>query len=312
MSLLITDTTLLGGLPLPAQEQKPASLIPARSRAQWCFDLGCQALKDGFWALAKGCYRTCLSRYGDNPATRFNLALCEVATGRPEAALSHLVRARQLQPEDEDIQALIEELAARDRYWRSLAWFERRFAKDGDISLEPVDERHLPAMLFQFRDPAIARRVNLPPMKNRKDIDRWWRQEQANEQSVTYAVMHRDFGFSGICGLALVGDVAFFYFWMGTDCQGKGYGPRATALVAQQAVRLGINALYTAVFPDNKPSQKALEKADFKRLAVKGLAKGEPVWFYGCGLDDDWQLETCKPELVYLLERMGSGFSVIG
>ena len=311
MSLLITDTTLLGGLPLPSTAgRRELRLIPSDNRARWCFDLGNQAMKDGFWALARGCYFTCISRYGEQLAVRYNLALCELATGRPGQAMEHLAKAQQLGPDDNDVMERLIELAAIDLHWTTLDWFEPELARDDEICLEPLQERHLPAMLWQFRDPAIARRANLQPVDSRETMEDWWREQQQKENCYTYAVMHRDLGFSGVCGLTHVDDSAYFYFWMGTDCQGRGLGPRAAMLALIQMRSLGVQTLYTAVYPDNTQSCKALERAGFERLETSGRAADSEVLFYGCALTDQLELADDEEELQDLLDQLGAGFVV--
>lgn len=312
MSLLISDSSLLGGLPLPVPpKMKPVRMIPEENRANWCFELGNQAMNDGFWALARGCYHTCISRYGDQLAMRYNLALCEIATGRPEQAVQHLIRAQQLSPEDGDVMERLGELALIEQQWNCLDWFEPGLARDDELCLEPLQERHLPAMLWQFRDPDIARRANLPAMNSRSDVEAWWQEEQEKENSHSYAVMHRDLGFSGICGVNIAEQDAYFYFWMGTDCQGKGLGPRATALTLKQMRKLGVQALYTAVYPDNQHSQSALEKSGFERMSAEGRARDREVWFYGCGLTDGWSAEMSEQDLQGVLDGVESGFLVV-
>ncbi len=114
MSLLMTDSPLRGGLrPSAHKPLVQAPLLPETDRANWLFKLGSQALKDGLWAVARGCFRSCIHHYGDCMEARYNLALCELATGQPREALAHLAPL----PDRAAVQAWYAELQHSSRHY---------------------------------------------------------------------------------------------------------------------------------------------------------------------------------------------------
>lgn len=312
MSLLMTDVPLRGGLKPTAPQALAASalLIPDTDRANWFFKLGTQALKEGLWAIARGCFRTCIHTYGDCMEARYNLALCELATGQSRAALAHLARAEQLQPDDADVLARLIEIAAIELHWASLRWYDPGTATDSDLCLEPLAERHLPALHWQLRDPTIAQRANLAPMPERADVEAWYAGLQQEPQRYTFAIMHQTLGFSGLIGGNLDNELAWLYVWTGTDCQQQGLGPRALNLVRQQLQQAGVEQILTATWPDNQPSHKALQRGGFEPLNPQGRAGAAPVQLWHSPLHEAAHWPISNAALQEQIDRLEAGFEI--
>ncbi len=97
-------------------------------------------------------------------------------------------------------------------------------------------------------------------------------------------MLHREWGFIGCVSLAVHRDVGFFYYWLGRDFQGRGYGPRAGALLlslAQQAY--GLRCCYAKVYDHNLRSRRGLEKMGFADLDIRGAGEDCNQVFYRRG-----------------------------
>ena len=313
MSLFMSNLPLRGGLKPTATQTPPVSAlsIPEMDRGNWFFALGTQALKEGLWAIARGCFRTCIHNYGDCMAVRYNLALCELATGQPRQALDHLARAEALQPDDADVLARLIEIAAIELQWAGLHWFVPENARDNELSLEPLGERHLPALHWQLRDPSIARRANLAPMADRAAVNQWYNTLQTEtQQRYHYAIMHQSLGFCGLIGGNLDDELAWLYIWLGSDCQQQGLGPRALNLARTQLQQAGVEQILTATWPDNEPSHKALARGGFSRLNAQGYAGPDPVQLWHSPLQESAHWSHSNAMLQEQIDRLGAGFEV--
>lgn len=308
MSLLHNPPPLRGGLNI-GPSRLPDAPMPDNDRANWFFRLGSQALKEGYWSVARGSFQSCIHRYGDCMEARYNLALCEIATGRHRLALEHLARAEQLQPDDLDVMARLIELAAIELHWASLGWYDPDQARDGELSLEPLAERHLPALHWQSRDPAIAANANFPALRSREAVEGWFNALQQEPGRYSYAVMHQTLGFAGLVGGNISDQLAWLYVWTGTDCQRQGIAPRALQLARRQLAAAGVQHILTAIYPDNQPSRTTFERADFQQLPQPGDGDGRRVEFWHSPL----QLNLDAPDtdaLQQQIDQLDAGFEV--
>ena len=88
-------------------------------------------------------------------------------------------------------------------------------------------------------------------------------------------------------GLEISKGVGFFYYWLGKDFQGHGYGPQAVAIMLDWARRyLGLRRCYATAYKDNIPSQKAMGKIGFRPLPLKVVLPDnqdyeEDVFYWG-------------------------------
>ncbi|KEI71238.1 hypothetical protein GV64_11230 [Endozoicomonas elysicola] len=265
------------------------------------FTLGNQAVQSGFWALARSCYHTGIRHYGERLAARYNLALCDLATGQPERAMTQLTRARHLlagdaaaggSPDKQRIEQRMAELAAIEQYWKQCSWFTPGNASSKHMSLEPLQERHLPALPGLMESSAFARWANLPMVQADVKGESWWSKWQ---QSASYdlAVVHHDFGLMGLCGLSRINEVAYFYIWLGYNNPQSALATEATLLALRQMSNLSVGNLCTAVSEKNVSTRRALHQAGFEQLNGRGHSGDEAVLFYGCDLEQGSdQLDT--------------------
>ena len=201
-----------------------------------------------------------------------------------------------------------------DEYAETLRWREFRTQYDLDealigdgegLMLELLVPHHLEDYAWQYFDPAIAELCCLPHFEDDHHWQRWLDETYGYGDQLPFAILHREWGFIGVVSLILQGDVGFFYYWLGTDFQGHGVGPRAAALLLDTAAeRWGMSTCYAKVFDYNTPSRKALEKIGFQALGIRAAPPNEEEIFYRVGAPAGH--EQTVAQLHTLLERMGS------
>jgi RimJ/RimL family protein N-acetyltransferase/uncharacterized membrane protein (DUF2068 family) len=174
-----------------------------------------------------------------------------------------------------------------------------------DLSLEPLNIHHCDEYLWQSWNPETAQLCCLPHLTNAHQWYLWLGEQQSLNDQSTFAVIHSVHGFIGVVSLIVHRHVGFFYYWVGPDFQGKGFGPLAAQLLLNLGEQgLGINCCYAKVLFSNLASQKALKKIEFKDIThVTGVSdEGEQFFYYG-------KAKAAKDqclELHQLLRDMGS------
>ncbi|MDE2154558.1 MAG: GNAT family N-acetyltransferase [Xanthomonadaceae bacterium] len=204
------------------------------------------------------------------------LAWCEALGGNLGCALDRL---RRSDPRDDHARALREELQARRTHWQTLTWYRAELAVDGDLALEPLGAEHAQAMLRQYRDPEIGMLTRLPQIDSHRAACDWIAEQEREPGRATCAVMHADAGFVGVVSMQCSGDCGYFYFWIGCDHQGCGYGRRAGRLLQAQAAGCGVRRLFTSVYPDNRRSRDALAELGFVPLAATAVPPDDDLVF---------------------------------
>uniref|UniRef100_UPI0016241896 GNAT family N-acetyltransferase n=1 Tax=Teredinibacter franksiae TaxID=2761453 RepID=UPI0016241896 len=108
-------------------------------------------------------------------------------------------------------------------------WYKKECFSAGDITLQPLANHHAPEVYDQTRDPSIAVMTRIPAFDSLPSVEQWVKECTANicEQKYCFAIIHKTWGFIGSVALHCAGEDAFFYFWIGVDYQGEGYGPKA-------------------------------------------------------------------------------------
>lgn len=169
------------------------------------------------------------------------------------------------------------------------AWLEwrRRFpalAPAAGLALEPLAHHHEPDFAWQYHDPAIARLCCLPVFIDALDWHHWLAGIWRDGRRLPYAVLHDEWGFIGCVSLALHRDLGFFYYWLGRDFQGLGYGPRAGQLLLALGERAnGLRCCYAKAFDYNLRSRRGLEKIGFTDLGMRGAGDDCNQVFYRRG-----------------------------
>lgn len=207
-----------------------------------------------------------------------------------------------------------DESAFSQAYQELLEWFAWRSRwgnidgcdwGDKDLLLEPMGHHHLSDFAWQYYDPAIAERCSLPTFQNGDQWYRWLDHIYRGGDQRVDAVIHRQWGFIGSVSLILHGGIGYFYYWLGRDFQGQGYGPRAVALLLAAATeRYGLHTCYAKVYDYNSPSRKALEKLGFEDIQVSAAAPDDNEMFYRRGPAAD--RHRIAEELHWLLAAMAS------
>lgn len=200
-------------------------------------------------------------------------------------------------------QALVQELRQQPYPLQAL--------QQGQISLTPLRFHHVADFIWQYADPSIGQLCNLPVFQSAEHWMTWLYLCQQEPARHLFAVMHNDYGFIGSVSLQVFDGVGFFYYWLGTDFQGQGFGPIAVNLLLQLGQQhLGMSCCYAKVFEYNLVSDKAISKLGFQRLALRALPPSEAEVFYYRGAAQGPAAH--HRSLSLLLQQMNSGIELAG
>ncbi|NEO78821.1 GNAT family N-acetyltransferase [Moorena sp. SIO4G3] len=142
--------------------------------------------------------------------------------------------------------------------------------RSDQLLLTPLQTYHEDDFLWQYADPNIAELCNLPDFDEEEDWQEWLKTNQTKSTKYQFAVNHKYWGFIGSVGLEISQRIGFFYYWLGTDFQGNGYGSQAVRIMLDWASRyLGLRCCYAKAYKHNIPSKKAMEKIGFRPLPCK-------------------------------------------
>jgi RimJ/RimL family protein N-acetyltransferase len=204
--------------------------------------------------------------------------------GKGEVACD-LVRSLQLARPGEELYADVHRELQSWLQWRARMPVVRgEDWSDGELNLEPLAHHHVYDFAWQYYDPMIAVLCCLPCFSNEGEWHDWLDAVYARGDQRIFAVLQREWGFIGCVSLFLHDDVGFFYYWLGPDFQGQGYGPRAVLLMLAMAQQdYGMRSCYAKVFNCNEPSRRALEKLGFAHLGISGIAPDDDQSFFRWG-----------------------------
>jgi RimJ/RimL family protein N-acetyltransferase len=233
---------------------------------------------------------------------RHGLALCDAATGYPARALADL---------DHGSSTHIQVSARLDR-WRALAWYRAELARDDDLAIEPLGIEHAEDLFGQYRDPQIGILTRLPDFASVEAVGEWIVTQANQAARMSYAVQHEARGFVGVVSLHVAGDAGYFYFWIGCDHQGRGYGRRAGQLLRAQARARGVRRLFTSVYPANHRSREALGTMGFVELATRAMAPDDDLIFLVADSAGKADPKLSEARLALLLGAIGSRINLVG
>jgi RimJ/RimL family protein N-acetyltransferase len=175
---------------------------------------------------------------------------------------------------------------------------------DGEIMLAPLVQSHFTSFRWQY-DPDIAQLCNLPDFYDAEVWLDWLDYCQHSPNKHVLAVHHVEWGFIGCVGLEVFNGAGNFYYWLGADFQGQGFGPRAVNILLQLGWNyLGMHCCYARVYDYNLPSQKAMQKLGFQRLPFCVDAPGNNQLLFYCGPEKSTR--ALYQEAEQLLQDMGS------
>ncbi|HBF50265.1 MAG TPA: hypothetical protein DDX04_07675, partial [Massilia sp.] len=197
-------------------------------------------------------------------------------------------------------------LEAELRAW--LAWRQHfpPSASSGALTLEPLAHHHARDFAWQYHDPTIAELCCLPVFADALDWHRWLAALWREGRRLLFAVLHREWGLIGCVSLQLHQDLGFFYYWLGRDFQGHGYGPCAGQLLLDLAARTyGLRCCYAKAFDTNLRSRSGLGKMGFADLGMRGAGDDCDQVFYRRGPAQGRRRTV--DELDRLLDSMDAG-----
>lgn len=181
--------------------------------------------------------------------------------------------------------------------------------QQGAVSLTPLRFHHVADFIWQYADPSIGQLCNLPVFQSAEHWMTWLYLCQQEPARHLFAVMHTDYGFIGSVSMQVFDGVGFFYYWLGVDFQGQGYGPAAVNLLLQLSQQhLGMRCCYAKVYEYNLVSNKAISKLGFQRLMLRALPPSEAEVFYYLGAAQNDAAH--HRSLGLLLQQMNSGIEL--
>ncbi|WP_158545082.1 GNAT family N-acetyltransferase [Dyella monticola] len=265
--------------------------------------LGLLATHWGFFDLAR--------RIFEADANNACVAYCNACSGYATLARQQL---DELDPDDAGAIALREELDTRLNRWRTLAWYRPDLARDGDLSIEPLGYEHAESFLRQYHDPQIAMLTRLPELGSVEEVCDWMAEQSGDPRRSTFAVMSASHGFVGVVSLHAGRNGGYFYFWIGNEHQGHGYGQRVARLVFRQAQAQGVESLFTSVYADNARSIDALSAVGFWRLHVHAQPPDEDLVFFARIPEEQRgkSIPAFSSRLAALLTELDSSIALMG
>jgi RimJ/RimL family protein N-acetyltransferase len=257
------------------------------------------------WPLVIQVIETFAGKDGLSADDRYVLARAYWQLGDGGQALELLRPVLIVQPGDAEAYTLYRDIESWCRYRACYPFGTEYPVDDGELRLEPLGEHHLGDFAWQYYDLAIAELCCLPHFDSDQAWLEWLCQTYGYGDQLLFAVLHREWGFVGSVSLILHRGVGFFYYWIGAEFQGNGFGPRAVAMMLELAQAVyGLHACYAKSFADNYPSRRGLDKLGFQHLPVQPMPPHEGERYYRLG--------TAEPdgmvidELRTLLDDMGS------
>jgi RimJ/RimL family protein N-acetyltransferase len=254
--------------------------FPLPGEETFCFGIGTLAMHVGHWGVAKCAFAMALAIHGRDPELLHRLSYCEASTGGSPKALSLIQEARATDPETAVYREFESVLRARMGSWISQAWYRCDGFSDGELTLEPLGPQHAESLLFQYRDPQIGVMTRLPELTTKADVLAWLDEQSREAGRVLCAVMHACWGFVGVVSLRYDADSAYFYFWMGADYQGAGFGHRAAQILLVRAVDFAVRHVFTSAYTSNQRSRDALGRLGFVQMSMTATSPDEELRFF--------------------------------
>jgi RimJ/RimL family protein N-acetyltransferase len=141
---------------------------------------------------------------------------------------------------------------------------------DGVVTVRPLREADVPAIVAACQDPEIPRWTRVPSPYTREDAERYIAiaaTEARAGEGVALAVADADDGrFLGTIGVMELDGEGYgeIGFWTAPAARGRGATTRAVVLVRDWAVdELGLRTIEILSHRDNRPSQRVAERAGF-------------------------------------------------
>ena len=168
-----------------------------------------------------------------------------------------------------------------------------------ELLICPLEEQHLSGFSWIFRDRQIAQLCNLPQFGDDNSWFEWLAGDQANPDKQVFALIHHQWGMIGSVSIEVHEGTGYFYYWLGQDFQGCGFGPKAVSLLLDLATRfMGLTCCFAKAYQHNLPSHKAMEKVGFERLTYKlAPPNDDQCYFYRGAQKTPGELKTLLEDI---------------
>jgi RimJ/RimL family protein N-acetyltransferase len=260
-----------------------SNFMPLQQSDGFYYDIALFAMQTSYWGLAQDCLHQGLGWYGDDAHELYLLAWCEAATGASASALTRLERALTLAPDHAPACELHTQLTEKMSRWQNLAWYQPHLATDAELSIEPLGQEHAASLLYPYRDEQIGIMTRLPALRSVEEAQAWITEEAQDTGRRSYAVMHACWGLIGVVSSHCAHEAGYFYFWIGSDFQQRGFGQRAAKLLFTQLTASGVSGVYTSVYKENLHSQYLMKKLGLVRMEINTLPPDDAQYFYYLG-----------------------------
>ena len=230
--------------------------------------------------------------------------------GQTESALNRCRRLNFAQPGFDPAQAMLGALNVWNDTLQHHPFSPLLGQPSGPLRLEPLGHHHLTDFAWQYFDPSIAERCNLPTFESGEHWHRWLQENESYGDECVFAVLHQSWGFLGSVSLVLHEGVGFVSYWIGVDFQGHGMGTQAVSLLLEMAHSAsGMHTCYAQVLECNWASRRILEKLGFEQLCCRLAPPNEDGLIYRLGSFRSYQQNI--RELHWLFECMQSDTKIL-
>jgi RimJ/RimL family protein N-acetyltransferase len=154
---------------------------------------------------------------------------------------------------------------------------------DGVITVRPLREADIPAIVAACQDPEIPRWTRVPSPYTREDAERFLAiaaTEARAGEAVALAIANAESRFLGTIGLMELTENGYgeIGFWAAREARGRGATTRAVKLVRDWARdELGLTTIEILSHRDNRPSQRVAERAGFTDVGeIRRIARMPP------------------------------------
>jgi RimJ/RimL family protein N-acetyltransferase len=144
---------------------------------------------------------------------------------------------------------------------------------DGDITVRPLRESDIPAIVAACQDPEIPRWTRVPSPYTPEDARQFLAivaTEAAAGDGIALAVADAGDRLIGTIGLMDIADGrGEIGYWLAADARGKGAAARSVVLLRDWAhSALGLDEIEVLPHRDNAPSRRVAERAGFTDTGV--------------------------------------------
>ncbi|KGI78268.1 hypothetical protein LF63_0108075 [Oleiagrimonas soli] len=214
-----------------------------------------------------------------------HIALAAWRIGETAAAADILRQVLLCEPHHREAVSLSAALHA----WYASCDLSGGLIDDGELRLQALGHHHIDDFRWHYDDPAMIDLCCLPDFEDDADWHAWLDEiHEAGDQAL-FGLWHRYWGFVGCVSLIMHAGLGLYYYWIGRDFRGLGFGPRAGRLLLEQAqAAWGMRACYAKVYAHNAPSLRGLSKIGFQPTGVPIMRPGQAPehllrWPEACG-----------------------------